>query len=163
MFINQHLSSFIVDVDTTYLCLLISKVLSHNLDVTLVYIFKVELLTDVCNQPAIKLYRCHSVQAAERFLLQACHSVGSGVLMLAQKSGYPVIPIAVGLTRFWELRSWDRFRIPKPFSKGYNCWGEPLHVPAEADESTLNQLGRELRARLIALERHADKAASARP
>jgi len=35
--------------------------------------------------------------------------------------------------RAWELRSWDRFMIPKPFSRVVLTW--PAHVPA-ADVST---------------------------
>ncbi len=91
------------------------------------------------------------------------HSVSSGVLVLAQKSGCPIIPVAIGFTRFWELPSWDRFRIPKPFSKGYSCWGEPLHVPAEAGAAELEKLAQELRTRLLVLERYADDAATHDP
>jgi len=91
------------------------------------------------------------------------HSVSPGVLALAQKSGYPVRPFAIGLSSFWELPSWDRFRIPKPFSRGYACWGEPLHVPAEADNATMEHLAAELRSRMIALEEFADRMARVRP
>ena len=87
------------------------------------------------------------------------HSIGPGVLAVAQKSGYPIVPFAIGLSSFWELPSWDRFRIPKPFSRGYACWGEPLSVPPEADEATLGRLAAELRARMIRLEEFADRMA----
>ena len=30
--------------------------------------------------------------------------------------------------RAWELRSWDRFMIPKPFSRVVFSW--PAHIPA---------------------------------
>jgi lysophospholipid acyltransferase (LPLAT)-like uncharacterized protein len=84
------------------------------------------------------------------------HSIGPGVLAMAQKSGYPIVPFAIGLASFWELPSWDRFRIPKPFSCGYACWGEPLSVPPDADAATLDRLNAELRARMIELETFAD-------
>ncbi len=87
------------------------------------------------------------------------HSIGPGVLALAQKSGYPSVPFALGLSSFWELPSWDRFRIPKPFSRGYACWGEPLSVPPDADDATLDQLAAELRRRMIDLEEFADRMA----
>ncbi len=87
------------------------------------------------------------------------YSIGPGVLAVAQKSGYPIIPFAIGLSSFWELPSWDRFRIPKPFSRGYACWGEPLSVPPDADDATLDQLAAELRRRMIALEEFADRMA----
>lgn len=43
--------------------------------------------------------------------------VQPGVLHLAQNSGLPVIPISTVVDRKWEARSWDRFQIPKPFSR----------------------------------------------
>ena len=88
------------------------------------------------------------------------HCVELGGLVIAQKTGYPIIPVAMGLSSFWELPSWDRFRVPKPFSKGYYCWGKALTVPADADEALLDQLSNEFRRRMIALERYADKMAS---
>ncbi len=45
------------------------------------------------------------------------YSVQEGILHLARISGYPVIPVTYHLDRKWEARSWDRFQIPKPFSK----------------------------------------------
>ena len=82
------------------------------------------------------------------------------MLLCAQKVGRPIIPSALGISNFWELRSWDRFRIPKPFARGYACWGEPLPVPREADTETLKALAQTLRARMIALEKYADRCAS---
>jgi lysophospholipid acyltransferase (LPLAT)-like uncharacterized protein len=87
------------------------------------------------------------------------YSIGAGALALAQKSGYPIVPFAIGLSSFWELPSWDRFRIPKPFSRGYACWGEPLSVPPGADDEALDRLAAELRARMIELEKFADRMA----
>jgi lysophospholipid acyltransferase (LPLAT)-like uncharacterized protein len=90
------------------------------------------------------------------------HSIGPGVLAMAQKSGYPIVPFAIGLSSFWELPSWDRFRIPKPFCRGYACWGEPLSVPPDADDAMLDRLAAELRARMIDLEEFADRMARTR-
>ena len=87
------------------------------------------------------------------------HTINPGVINLAQKSGQPITPVALGFSGFWELASWDRFRIPKPFSLIYACWGEPLHVPPDADETQRKKLAETLRARMIALEKHADQTA----
>jgi lysophospholipid acyltransferase (LPLAT)-like uncharacterized protein len=46
-----------------------------------------------------------------------CYSMHAGVLILAQKASAPVMPIRVRYSRFWELNSWDRFQIPKPFAR----------------------------------------------
>ena len=84
------------------------------------------------------------------------YAIGPGVLALAQKSGYPIVPFAVGLSDYWELPSWDRFRIPKPFSKGVGAWGRPIHVPPDVDEETLKSISAALRSEMLALERRAD-------
>jgi len=85
--------------------------------------------------------------------------VKPGVLLTAQKTGYPIIPVALGLSQFWEVPSWDLFRIPKPFSRGYYCHGEPFHVPRDADQAMLERLSEEFRQRLLALEAYADNMA----
>lgn len=44
------------------------------------------------------------------------HSVADGVVAMAQKTHIPIIVLQVKPKRFWELDSWDKFRIPKPFN-----------------------------------------------
>jgi lysophospholipid acyltransferase (LPLAT)-like uncharacterized protein len=41
----------------------------------------------------------------------------AGLLRLAVKTGLPVMAIRVDYERYWEIQSWDKFRIPKPFSR----------------------------------------------
>ncbi len=45
-----------------------------------------------------------------RYVLKA------GVILLAQKTGQPVFPVHIRPRRFWQMKTWDRFLIPKPFS-----------------------------------------------
>jgi hypothetical protein len=40
-----------------------------------------------------------------------------GALKLAELAAVPLVPVEVKYQRFWALRSWDGFRIPKPFSR----------------------------------------------
>jgi hypothetical protein len=40
-----------------------------------------------------------------------------GVLQLARLTQTPVLPLRVEYSRKWALKSWDRFQIPKPFSR----------------------------------------------
>lgn len=62
------------------------------------------------------------------------YKVKPGPLFLSQKTGLPVIPFHVEPNRFWELKSWDRLRIPKPFARMVVKIGTPLYVPEEYDE-----------------------------
>ncbi len=56
------------------------------------------------------------------------YEMSSGLIYLAAKTGIPVMPIRVEYEEFWELRSWDRFRIPKPFSKVLICFQSPIYI-----------------------------------
>ena len=87
------------------------------------------------------------------------YCIHPGVLELARRSGRPIVPFAIGLSRFWELPSWDRFRVPKPFSRGVCIMGEPLEIPGDAGPDEMERLGGVLRARMLALEAKADETA----
>jgi lysophospholipid acyltransferase (LPLAT)-like uncharacterized protein len=62
----------------------------------------------------------------------ACR-VQPGVILTARLSGRPVLPVTFASDRFHSFGSWDRFQVPKPFSRGVFVWGEPLHVSREDD------------------------------
>lgn len=83
----------------------------------------------------------------------------TGLIQLARKTGAPIIPAAIGLSRYWELPSWDRFRIPKPFARGVCMLGTPLHVPRDADEDALRRFRKRVDAALNALAAKADRLA----
>ena len=58
-----------------------------------------------------------------------------GVIKLAQKTGIPVLPANVEYSRFWRLKSWDGFMIPKPFSRVEITMGKLVEVrPTETEE-----------------------------
>jgi lysophospholipid acyltransferase (LPLAT)-like uncharacterized protein len=44
------------------------------------------------------------------------YSLGAGLILLAQTSAAPILPVHVHFTRSIALKSWDAFRIPLPFS-----------------------------------------------
>jgi lysophospholipid acyltransferase (LPLAT)-like uncharacterized protein len=64
---------------------------------------------------------------------------GGGIVKLAQISGRPVYPVAVATSGRITLNNWDRSVINLPFSRGAIVAGEPIRVPAEADEAALEQ------------------------
>ncbi|HEV2149180.1 MAG TPA: lysophospholipid acyltransferase family protein [Longimicrobiaceae bacterium] len=71
-----------------------------------------------------------------------------GALLAAQLTGAPIIPGAGGASRAWWFGSWDRFLVPKPFSRVRIAYGEPIWVPRDADDADLEQISREVEARL---------------
>ena len=66
------------------------------------------------------------------------------------------MPVAVGASRDWRLRSWDGFRIPKPGAQVVVGFGEPVRVPARADQATRETARKELEASLGALAERID-------
>ncbi len=46
-----------------------------------------------------------------------CYDVKPGVLIVARRVGAPLLLMGVEFTSCWRLRSWDRFVLPKPFSR----------------------------------------------
>jgi len=54
------------------------------------------------------------------------YELGPGIILLAQKSGAPIQPINMEFSSCWRAKSWDRFILPRPFSKVRVIFG-PLH------------------------------------
>ncbi len=71
-----------------------------------------------------------------------------GAVMLARLSGAPIQPIDICAASYWTIKSWDRFRIPKPFSRGKIFYGKPILVPRDADETELAARNAELQSEL---------------
>jgi len=55
--------------------------------------------------------------------------VQPGAILLASRTGVPVIPMMWAASRYFSFNSWDRTVIPKPFSRIDFYYGEPLFVP----------------------------------
>ncbi|HEX7516526.1 MAG TPA: lysophospholipid acyltransferase family protein [Chthoniobacterales bacterium] len=58
------------------------------------------------------------------------YQLGQGVIFLAQKCDTPVVPANLEYSSCWRFRSWDRFILPRPFSKVRVIFGVPLHIAA---------------------------------
>ncbi|MCS7170777.1 MAG: lysophospholipid acyltransferase family protein [Aquificaceae bacterium] len=57
--------------------------------------------------------------------------VKAGVILLARKTGVPIIPVYVDFDWFIRLKTWDRLLIPLPFSKARVRLGSPFWVLPE--------------------------------
>jgi lysophospholipid acyltransferase (LPLAT)-like uncharacterized protein len=56
------------------------------------------------------------------------YELGPGIVFLAQRSGAAVVPVNMEYSSCWRVKSWDRFIIPRPFSKVRVVLGEPHRV-----------------------------------
>jgi lysophospholipid acyltransferase (LPLAT)-like uncharacterized protein len=57
------------------------------------------------------------------------HRVHPGVVLLSQKTGFPIIPLAYSARKRKVLNSWDRFVLPLPWSKCAMVYGNPISFP----------------------------------
>ncbi len=80
----------------------------------------------------------------------------SGAILLGQKTQYPIIPVMIYLAKYWELPSWDRFCIPKPFSKARIFYGNPISVPPKLEKLEMEEYRASLENELIRLENEAE-------
>ncbi|MCE9528830.1 MAG: hypothetical protein K8R36_22520 [Planctomycetales bacterium] len=55
-----------------------------------------------------------------------------GALLLASRTGMPLCPVTLAYDRPWRLARWDKFVIPRPFSRVVLCVNKPLPVYAGA-------------------------------
>jgi len=80
---------------------------------------------------------------------------GLGIVKLASASGRPIYPIAIATRHRAELKNWDRTAINLPFGSGARIAGEPVRVPADADEATLEAARRAVEISLAAATKRA--------
>ena len=77
--------------------------------------------------------------------------------MLARLSGAAILPMCVTTEKYWEFKSWDRFRVPKPFSRARIAYGRPIVVTRQATEIEMAAQQAELQAALDTLEIQSQK------
>ena len=52
-----------------------------------------------------------------------------GPIVLASKLNLPFVCVGYAYHKPWRLRSWDRFALPRPFSRARAVFGPPLPIP----------------------------------
>ena len=71
-----------------------------------------------------------------------------GAVLLAKKTGQPILPFTIS-ARHWEAkRSWDGFQVPLPFSRARVQIAAPIYVPNDTDDEGLDAKRDELQAAL---------------
>ena len=70
--------------------------------------------------------------------------VKPGVLTIAQFAGAPIVPVVTSAQRHWVFNSWDRFMVPKPFSRVIIRFAPPITVPRRLDAVAFEALRRDM-------------------
>jgi len=66
------------------------------------------------------------------------YKVQPGIILLAQRTGVPIIPWHYEAQHQWNLKSWDRQKIPKPFTSVTASFGKAFYVPAKLKSSEIH-------------------------
>ncbi|MFA5461597.1 MAG: lysophospholipid acyltransferase family protein [Sulfurimonas sp.] len=56
------------------------------------------------------------------------HEVADGIIAMAQKTKAKIVLVEIKPTKFWQLNSWDKFTIPKPFGTLNYYSTQPIDV-----------------------------------
>jgi hypothetical protein len=56
-----------------------------------------------------------------------------GAIYVASRLQMPIVTMGLGVDRPWRLGSWDRFAIPRPFSRARGVIGPPIVLPPDLD------------------------------
>ena len=75
-------------------------------------------------------------------------AAGLGAVLLAKKTGNPIMPFVVETENFWTINSWDELQIPKPFTRAKIFIAEPVYVAPDADESEIENKRQALQSKL---------------
>ena len=71
-----------------------------------------------------------------------------GPVLLARNTQVPLVVFHIALEKAWVLNSWDKFMIPKPFTRAVLVTSSFMHVPQEADSAAHERLQAEMQAAL---------------
>ena len=67
-----------------------------------------------------------------------------GPVFLSSRFGIPILPLGVGYDRPWRMNTWDRFALPRPYSRVRMIWGPRTVIPPDLDRAGLEHYRQEL-------------------
>jgi len=65
--------------------------------------------------------------------------VKPGLLLIAQASQMPIVPVIISSEKKWVFNSWDRFMVPKPFSRVIIRFGDEIRVSKNLQQSEFEE------------------------
>src|SRR5229473_1853346 len=81
-----------------------------------------------------------------------------GAVLLAKKTGQPILPFAIAPARLWEAKkSWDGFQVPKPFTRALVGIAQPIFVSPGANYEELKEKQDQLQRALDELTRRGEE------
>jgi len=72
-----------------------------------------------------------------------------GPVHLASTCQAEIVPLSINASRYWQVKSWDNFQIPKPFSTLTLVLGEPIQIPLDLTSEELEKYRKIVEAALM--------------
>lgn len=75
-----------------------------------------------------------------------------GAVIVSYRTQVPLIFLGIGIKRKWKLKSWDKFEIPKPFSKVDTIYSDPILISKNATREEISIIINECESKLNILQ-----------
>lgn len=72
------------------------------------------------------------------------HSMSDGLIVMAQKTNTKIVLINIQPTKYWQINSWDKFIVPKPFGRLNYYSTSPIDISELGMEDARSFLTKEL-------------------
>lgn len=81
----------------------------------------------------------------------------AGTVVAAKRSGLPIVLTGVYYTKSIRLNSWDKFEIPKPFSRVKFVFSEPIYIDSDLEREEVSRTITDCENRLNNLQKEAER------
>ncbi len=82
-------------------------------------------------------------------------SIQQGCVLITSATGRTLIPIGVACSRAWRASSWDRFIVPKPFSRIVIHYGEGILIEPDLAREAIPEAAERIRLAMVESEKKA--------
>ena len=79
------------------------------------------------------------------------------MLHIARLVGKPIVPAITSAQHNWVFNSWDRFMVPKPFSRVIIRFGDPFDISRDLDDEAFDQKRLRIEERMKELHEETDR------
>ena len=83
------------------------------------------------------------------------HEMKMGAVRVAQRTGVPLVLVGIAASSKKQLQSWDKFDVPRPFSSVVATYSEPIIVPKELNNETLDEFKQRMQSVMVKLTKEA--------
>jgi len=84
------------------------------------------------------------------------YEVKRGIIDLAKATGLPIYTVGCSCSKWLEAKSWDKTKLPLPYTRVVYKGSGPITVPPDADEEVIEQKRQELQKTMTELTEFAD-------